>query len=131
LGELNSVKYYNLDGMRKIVVFLFAVLIISCRKESGEGSFRGIWVEKTLRLDTLEFNPAVSSSLQSVYLSSPQTHIGYSYQIKTDSILLKSFASPGGFNSYYFNFNNSKKFTINNFFQRPALPATIQFEKIE
>ena len=117
--------------MRKMVFFLFAVLIISCRKENAEGSFQGIWVEKTLRLDTLEFNPLISSSHQSVYLRSQQSHIGYHYQVKTDSILLKSFGSSGGFNPYYFNFNNSKKFTINNFFQRPALPVMIQFEKIE
>ena len=117
--------------MRKLVFFLFAALIISCRKENTEGSFEGIWVEKTLRLDTLEFNPLISSSHQSVYLRSQQSRIGYNYQVKTDSILLKSFVSSGGFNSYYFNFNSSKKFTINNFFQRPALPATIQFEKIE
>jgi len=117
--------------MRKMVVFLFAVLVISCKKESTEGSFQGIWVEKTLRLDTLEFNPLVSSSFQSIYLRSQQSYIGYTYQVKTDSILLKSFGSSGGFNPYYFNFNNSKNFTISNFFQRPALPATIQFEKIE
>ena len=117
--------------MRKMVIFLFAVLIISCRKENAEGSFQGIWVEKTLRLDTLEFNPLISSSHQSVYLRSQQSYIGYSYQIKTDSILLKSFGSSGGFNSYYFNFNNSKIFTISNFFQSPALSAMIQFEKIE
>ncbi len=117
--------------MSKMVIFLFAVLIISCRKENAESSFQGIWVEKTLRLDTLEFNPLISSSFQSIYLRSQQSHIGYNYQIKSDSIFLKTFGSSGGFNSYYFNIDNSKKITISNFYQRPALPATIQFEKIE
>jgi len=117
--------------MQKLFILILIVLIVSCRKNASEFLFKGIWVEKTLQLDTIEFNPSYSSSTQSIYLSSQQTHLGYNYQVKTDSILLKSFGSAGGFSPYYFFVNSSHQFTISNFYQRSSLPPTIQFEKIK
>ena len=120
--------------MKKLAIFLFAALIIYCKKDKLKDiptALTGLWVEKTLRLDTMEFNSFLASSTQSIYFRSQQSFKGYHYQIKTDSILLLSFGSSSGFNSYYFNFNNSNNFTVSNFFQRSALPATVQFEKIK
>ena len=122
--------------MKKLIIFLFIILIISCGKNKSSDALTnpenltGLWVEKTLRLDTMEFNSFLASSTQSIYFRSQQNFKGYHYQIKADSILLLSFGSSTGFVPYYFNFNNPKQFIISNFFQRPGLPATIQFQKI-
>ena len=117
--------------MGKLIVFLSLVLIISCGKDESYDPIRGVWVEKTLRLDTILFNSVLSSSHQSVYVTSGQTFTGYNYQIKTDTILLKSFGGSSGFSAYYFRFSSVRQFAISNFFQNPSLPATIQFIRID
>ncbi|MBC7875492.1 MAG: hypothetical protein H7Y01_15935 [Ferruginibacter sp.] len=119
--------------MRKLAIFLLTVLLISCKKDESEDFSHGdVWVEKTLRLDTIEFNSLLASSFNSMYFRSLQYMNGYNYQVKTDSILLRSFASSSlVFNPYYFNHNSSNQFTISNFFQRASLPAIVQFEKIK
>ena len=119
--------------MKQLVVSILLSLVISCKKDADEDSFKGVWVEKTMRLDTVEFNSILSSTHQSLYLrsQSPVISMGYNYQVKTDSLLLKSFPSPGPFVSYYFNFNSSKEFTISNFFMRPGLSSVVRFEKMK
>lgn len=117
--------------MIKLVIFLSAVLAISCKKEKSEPSLRGVWIEKTLRLDTLDIGNPLASDPQSIYLRSQQSFTCYFYRTKPDSILIQQFGSFGAFSSYYFNFDNSNQFTISNFFQRPALPAILQFERLQ
>ncbi len=117
--------------MKKLAIILITALIISCKKEQAEPSLRGVWVEKTLRQDTLDIGNPLASDPQSIYLKSQQSFTGYFYRTKPDSILIQRFGSFGAFSAYHFNFDNSKQFTISNFFQRPALPAIIQFEKLQ
>lgn len=117
--------------MKILAVFLLGLLFFTCKKDAAENSFSGIWVEKSMRQDTVEFNPIYASSTQSVYYRAQSSPTGYFYQVKTDSILLKGFGSSGPFNPYYFNFNGTKEFTISNFFMRPGLPAIVRFEKIK
>ena len=122
--------------MKKLIISLFIILIISCEKNNSPDAFTvatsltGVWVEKTLRLDTMEFNSLLASSHQSVYYKSQQNFKGYTYRLNTDSILLQSFDFSSGSVSCYFNFNNLKQFVISKFFQRSSLPATVQFQKI-
>jgi hypothetical protein len=119
--------------MRKLAILWLTILTISCKKDKSEDVLQGdVWVEKTLRLDTIEFNNPLSSSFNSMYFASAQYRNAYTYQVKTDSILLKSFTSSSMlFNAYYFSQNSSTQFTISNFFQRTSLPAIVQFEKIK
>ena len=123
-------KWDTLESMKKLAIFLFAVLLISCSKDESGIPFKGIWVEKTQRLDTMEFGSLYMSCLECFYLRSQQLNTGYNFKIKTDTILLERFGSSGGLSAYYFKENNTNQFTISNFFQRPTLPAMVQFEKI-
>ena len=117
--------------MKKLLPFLLAALVIACKKDAAVDPFHGVWVEKTMRQDTVEFNPIYASSHQTLYFRAQSNPTAYFYQVKTDSILLKGFGSSGSFNPYYFNFNGTKEFTIGNFFMRPGLPAIVRFEKIK
>lgn len=125
--------------MRKLLVFfLFPILVASCKKEA-ESSLRGVWIEKSLRLDTLEFDNANFKLRSSAYwdLSQnpnfPINHSAiYRYQLDNDSIRLNSFySSYSGLFAYKFKLNSSTDLIIGKFYSRTSLPAILEFEKIQ
>jgi hypothetical protein len=123
--------------MRKLLFFLFLFFNIIACKKSGTSSdtLQGVWIEKTQRLDTINFdNLAFSTSNPPTFdlRSQPAGYSSlYNYSFKTDSILLRSFfSSYSGFYVYYFKQTNSSLFSISNFYHKPSLPATLQFERI-
>lgn len=123
--------------MERSLLCLSLILFFAACKKSGTSSstLQGIWIEKTQRLDTIDFDNLVFSTSTSpvFYLRSQPNGYNslYNYSFKTDSILLRSFySSYSGFYAYYFEQNNSSLFTISNFYHKPSLPAILQFERI-
>jgi hypothetical protein len=128
--------------MRKLLIFLFPVLIASCKKDSSAGTLEGVWIEKNFRLDTLDFdNPITKSSFKLRSASywdlaqnptHPINHSAiYRYEIETDTIKLNSFySSYSGLFAYKFKFNSPTDFIIGKFYNRTSLPAIPEFEKI-
>jgi hypothetical protein len=128
------------------------VLICSCSKDSEPVfSFQGVWVEKTLRLDTFDFEkgkimtssgpnttfyfctkPFTDPSLNPNY---PITNSGfYGYYVNGDSIFLRShFSSSLTYKSYLFQLNSSNQsFQIGKFYTRTGLTSSmLDFEKIQ
>jgi len=123
--------------MRRSLLCLSLILFFAACKKSGTSpnALQGIWIEKTQRMDTINFDNLVfSTSTPPVFdlRSQPNGYNSlYSYSFKTDSILLRSFnSSYSGFYAYYFKQNNSAMFSISNFYHKPSLPALLQFERI-
>jgi len=120
--------------MRKFLLFIFPLFVITaCKKETTSDNLQGLWIETTLRLDTIDFeNLAFSTSDPPTFdfRSQPYRSL-YNYSLRTDSILLRSFfSSYSGFYSYYFRREDARRFMIANFYNRPGLPARIRFERL-
>src|SRR5258707_15478648 len=123
--------------MRKLLIFLLPVLVASCKKDS-KGTLEGVWIEKTLRSDTLEFDNSNFKLKSASYWdlaqnpTYPINHSAiYRYEIGTDTIKLNSFySSYSGLFAYKFKFNSPTDFIIGKFYSRTALPAILEFEKI-
>jgi hypothetical protein len=138
----------------RLFYFAFSLLlVISCTKKSAiiPTALSGIWVETTLRLDTLDFeinnlidnnsgytvaNFSTNSYTDTVLNPNyPVNHSSiYNYYLNTDSskifmrCMLSSFS---GFNQYNFIMQGSQqRFSIDKFYNRRALPATIEFLRI-
>jgi hypothetical protein len=128
--------------MRKWLIFLLPVLIASCKKDNASGPMQGIWVEKNLRLDTVEFNNVFTGSSFKLRSAAywdlsqnptyPINHSSiYHYEIYQDTIKLNSInSSYSGLFAYKFNLNTSSSFIIGKFYSRTALPAILEFERI-
>jgi len=119
--------------MRKLTIFLSAVLVIACNKDKSASSLHGTWVEKTMRLDTLDFgdNAFLFSDHKIFYLRSNPYWDMYRYNIDGDTIRLNSMnSSYGGLFPYSFKINSTVSFTIGKFYNRAGLPATLEFVKI-
>ena len=115
--------------MRKLAIFLSAALVIACNKDKSESSLHGAWVEKTMRLDTMDFsNSFLFSDYKTFYLS----YWGpYRYTLDGDTIRLNNMnSSYSGLFPYSFKINSTVNFTIGKFYNRPGLPATLEFVKI-
>jgi hypothetical protein len=129
------------------------LLICSCTKKSTTPkAFKGVWVETTLRLDTLDFEVnnlvdngsgyAIADFKTNTYIDTvlnpnyPVNHSsGYHYYFAADDnkIYLRSlFSSFNGFYEFAFSLlPNQQRFTINKFYLRRALPAVIEFVRIK
>jgi len=119
--------------MRKLLLFLIPLFAISaCKKETASENLVGLWIETTMRLDTIDFdNGRLYSSTPSFDFRSQPYRSLYNYSLQTDSIRLRSiFSSYSGFYSYFYRREESRRFTIDNFYNRPGLPARIRFERI-
>ncbi len=135
--------------MKKVSI-VFAIIICftaACKKSKTELLIFGVWVEKSLRLDTLDFNiqnrvdatePTVNF-LSGPYIDTvlnpnfPVSHASlYSYKFLNDTLQLRSYLSSlGRFQSYPVTFYaDGKTFSIGKFYNRRALPQIIEFEKI-
>lgn len=140
--------------MRSYITFLFTILVfIACKKQNNNNSaFAGVWVETSLRLDTLDFDfgnkadwggqyPVVDFNtniytdtvLNPNFPVSHSTVYSYFFINNMSSIQMRSMLSSS---SYFGEFNFSlsgdkRKFTIDKFYNRRALPAVIEFERIK
>lgn len=147
--------------MKPLLLFTLLALVIACKKDGKEVNYfadtkssRGVWVEKSLRLDTLDFdsgpkletNYANSSSVMFKSKAYIDTTVNpdylvnhsalYSYYFADTSvnvIYMRSMLSPSSvYNRYTFVVSNDRKsFTIQRFYGRNALPGLIQFVRIQ
>jgi hypothetical protein len=138
--------------MRLLFLILAVCFFISCQKQKTKAmAFEGVWVEKTLRLDTLDFEYGnlidwsgqgnVLSFKTNIYTdtvinpSFPVSHSAlYQYFFtnnKTKISLRNFYSSSTGYGEYTFTLSaDLKKFTIDKFYNRRALPAVIEFLRI-
>ncbi len=133
--------------MKKLFQLIVCLItLMACKKtKTTEPNLEGLWVEKSLRLDTLNFGynnlfgPAMNL-LSAPYADTvlnpnfPVNHSGlYSYLIVGDSIKIRNFASSSSFlPTYKFAFiAGGNAFTVGKFYNRRALPAVIEFQKIQ
>lgn len=146
-GQSNKKK----DFMKKFcftsVSIIFLTLIFGCKKSKKNQLIFGVYVEKTLRIDTLDFDiqNRIDSDEPTVdFLSKPYNdtvqnpifpvnHASmYHYNLIGDSLQLRSFfSSSTWFQHYKISFSADKQqFTVGKFYNRRALPANIEFVRI-
>ena len=135
------------------VITASLVLLVSCRKHTNSHhsvnpkSLQGVWIEKTLRLDTLDFDESkLTFGDSTVFLKSKvlwdysisttypvQVSSIYSYYISGDSIYLYNFVSSClCYGNYWFKMNNDQSaFQIARFYRRNSLPDIIEFERMK
>jgi hypothetical protein len=140
--------------MRLISFLLICVLFFSCNKNKDEvrPTFSGVWVETTLRKDTLDFDADKLIDKGSVYTmvvfnsntytdtvlnpSYPVNHstlYNYYFSDGTNKIYMKDILSSNS-NFPVYNFTlaaNKFRFIIDKFYMRRSLPAIIEFERIK
>lgn len=138
--------------MRLTVISVIVVFLLSaCAKETATPSkLSGIWVEQSLRLDTLDFDNKSLLSTNSDTIGTvqfrcrPFTDVAinpnfpinnstfYNYYLKTDSLFLRNFLSSySGFYRYSFTMHSEQSFSVARFYNRNTLPATITFTRIQ
>lgn len=140
--------------MRSYITFLFTILVfVACKKQKdNDTAFAGVWVETSLRLDTLDFDfgnridwggqYAVADFSTNIYIDTvlnrnfPVSHSTvYSYYFTNGmrNIQMRSMLSSSTyFGEFKFSFSSDKRrFTIDKFYNRRALPAVIEFERIK
>ena len=138
---------------RSIFLIICATLICAgCSKDKKPKQvFYGVWVETTLRLDTLDFEFATLngwSGEHSAFNFSTNTYLDtllnpfhpvnhsdiYEYFFNTtiDEINMKGMLSSSStFLQHQFNVATDKRsFTIEKFYARRSLPATVEFVRI-
>jgi hypothetical protein len=139
--------------MRLISFTLLLVFFFSCNKNKheGESSFKGVWVETTLRLDTLNFetnklidrgsgysmvafnsNTYIDTVLNPNYPINHSTSYDYYFDDTMNKIYMRDILSSyNGFPIHRFTLAADKlRFTISKFYLRRSLPAIIEFERI-
>lgn len=152
INRLSALKCFSM----KTLLFALSLLSLtaSCKKNKGSNTsgLQGVWVETTLRLDTLDFEinnlidnssgyaavnfktntyndtvlnpnyPVNHSSFYHYYLDSRQTVMN----------LKSAYSSYSGFFTYKFALQaNGKQFSIDKFYLRRSLPSTIEFIRIK
>jgi len=138
--------------MRFVYAFIvIAFFQVGCTKNTTKSSMlAGIWVEQSLRLDTLDFDktPNFTTNSDSIgtvqFRCKPFTDITinpsfpvnnstfYNYYVKDDSLFLRNFLSSySGFYGFKYTMSNSEEsFSVARFYNRNTLPATITFTRI-
>ncbi len=135
----------------KYFCYLFLLFVtIACKKTgSNLPSFEGLWIEKSLRLDSIDFKNEFSSSDNNKFdfnLKSqpykdtsqnpdyPINHSAlYSYYLEGNYIFLYNFLSSSSvYNKYDFELSADRKsFTVKRFYSRNNLPGLIEFERLK
>lgn len=129
------------------------VLFCSCNKTKDRAgkTFSGVWVETTLRKDTLDFeadkfidrnfgyamvvlnsNTYTDTVLNPTYPVNHSTSYSYYFNEPVNEIYMKDILSSNNrFPVYNFTLATNKlRFTIAKFYMRRQLPAIIEFERI-
>jgi len=121
--------------MRKILLCSsLAIMAIACKKDQAvTDDLRGVWVETSQLIDTIDFENTITFSEPVFDLRSQQRTFNslYYYRIAGDSIRLRSlFSSFSGFYSYTYRRESATIFSIRNFYNRPSLPNTLRFRRV-
>jgi hypothetical protein len=140
--------------MRLTGFLLTGVLFFSCNKNKDKAriAFSGVWVETTLRKDTLDFeadklidrgsgyamivfnsNTYTDTVLNPNYPVNHSTLYNYYFSDGMNKIYMKDMLSSNS-NFPVYNFilaANKLRFTIDKFYMRRSLPAIIEFERIK
>jgi hypothetical protein len=132
-----------------LLPLVYFALVISCKKSTTDSGniLNGVWVEKTLRLDTIDFtinnlvdattpsfefksNPFIDSSISTIHPIYNGTI--YYYKLEPNAIeLLPMTSSSLVYRTVGFTIaNNKNEFTIGKFYIRSSLPDTIGFIKL-
>lgn len=137
----------------RLLYYLLIILLISaCSKSAGPRTIlEGVWVEKTYRLDTLDFDKGnafgnASEQNHTVYFGSrsfvdttlnpiyPVVNTSfYAYRLGSDSIYLRNFLSSStGFQPRFFKMNSGEQsFQVSKFYIRTGLFSYIlEFQRI-
>lgn len=140
--------------MRLTGFLLLFVMLFSCNKNKDQANtaFSGVWIETTLRKDTLDFEAdklidrgtgdamvVFNSNIYSDTVLNPNYSINHStlynyyFSDGTNKIYMKDIlSSNSNFPVYNFTLAASKlRFTIDKFYMRRSLPAIIEFERIK
>jgi hypothetical protein len=140
--------------MRPLLLLCFLALCCACKKDAvpftSVFGLKGMWVEKSLRLDTVDlknipsgtdFNGRPYLRLGSAAYNDPTASLFYrqhhsnffSYYLEEDAInLLSGFSSSLIYTKFEFAWGPDRKsFTIKRFYNRKELPDTIVFERIK
>jgi hypothetical protein len=137
--------------MKNFYAVLLVSLLVGCSKHTNNPvsqKLQGIWVEKTLRLDTIDFNTPKSIFGDSTVFFNSKGYWDYSvsttypvitsaiydYYISKDSIYLHNYLSSCWkcYAKYWFKINNNQtNFQIGKFYRRSSLSDILEFEKIK
>ncbi|MES2776974.1 MAG: hypothetical protein V4722_22545 [Bacteroidota bacterium] len=137
--------------MKKLITASLTMVFLSlaCKKSKPDHLIFGVWVEKTMRLDTLDFDiqnlidateptvnfltkPYMDTVLQPVFPVADASLYNYILNGDKTSIQLRShFRSTLTYDVYPISFSaDGRTLNIGRFYRRRALPAIIEFEKI-
>lgn len=135
--------------MRLLLLILTLTLAIACKKEGKTPTLiDGVWIEKSQRLDTLNFNgpepgfddkpsvwlkarPFMDPAISTVYTQKYSSI--YSYYFEQGRIRMRNFVSSSmTYGSYEFSWKADRKsFTIKKFYGRTSLPDILEFEELK
>ena len=144
-----------------LLAFVVVAALASCKKDGPDpmarmfdssGPYLGVWIEKSQKKDTLNFDtpkslleqlPLRPPSNAGTFVMGSQTYKDYdgserspggvyAYYRTTDSIYIYSyFSSDTKFRGYEFRLSSDHKtFTIDKFYIRPGLPEEVEFLRI-
>ncbi len=149
-GSFCCQNFQNRHMRAIFLLMMVAVGLFSCSKENtSDKRLSGLWVEATLRLDTLDFSSMdvmdrSSQHLLVVFRSRPYQDISinpdypvnhsswYDYYFEADKIFMRSmYSSSSFFGSYEFlMLPGDSAFTVKRFYGRNSLPGTIRFDRL-
>jgi|GEM_PF-5863897 hypothetical protein len=140
--------------MKKLISLFFLVSVTACTRDSVQllnpQSISGVWIESSLRLDTLDFDsfpkdsnaqhehvllrskPFTDASLNPTYPVNPSAI--YNYYFKADSVYLYNlYSSLYKFNPYKIQVSSDVRFfDIEKFYTRTGLNKTVlRFERFK
>jgi hypothetical protein len=137
--------------MRSLLLLItLSLIIISCSKDNKDtpepsSEVSGKWIEKTQRLDTIDFEPGYPGTMGNnkvLYLQAkpfmdpsvstvyPRIYSSmYGYYFEQNYIYLRSFFSSSlAYNKYSFRWTTGRKsFIVKKFYDRKSLPSEIEF----
>lgn len=133
-------------GCSKLLLFILVAGACSCSKSSSSIELKGRWIEKSQRLDTIDFEPPFAGAfdqkkgfllksrpymditLNPTYPINPSSI--FSYYTQGDSMYIyNSLMSAMIYRPYVFS-ANANSFTIGKFYLRNSLPAQLEFERL-
>jgi hypothetical protein len=138
--------------MKTLIAAALLLIMTSCKKNNSSSNvFEGVWVESSLRFDTIDFeinniidngngyrlinfktNTYTDTVLNPTYPVNHSTHYDYYLNNQQKTINLRSYLSSySGFYSYNFSMaTDAKSLTVDKFYLRRNHPATVQFVRI-
>lgn len=135
----------------KIFYFVLLISLLACCNKHTTSAInqkpQGVWIEKTLRLDTLDFDKPKSIFGDSTVFFNAKIYWDYSisttypvinsaiynYYISGDSIYLYNYSSSCWkcYAKYRFKMNSQTNFQVTKFYKRNSLPDILEFERIK